>query len=190
MDSTWMHFFDHPSVTAYALMFVIAFGEAFIFTGFVIPGTVLLMMAGGLSAQGSFNVFDILMLSSIGAIIGDGVSYEMGRRGKHWIERSAFLKRQLERAEPFFLRHQTKSIFMGRFIGWVRPLVPFIAGTMQMKRKKYYLASVLSAIAWAVVFVGLGFAFGSAWKLALVWVTRIGGAAAIAFVLFLAYRMG
>ena len=165
---------SHFGIAGYWLVLLFSFAEAFVFTGWVVPGTILVVIAGGLSAHGVYDFWDLVFFATIGAIIGDGISYEIGRRGKAFIQRKPFLQKQTEKGKPFFLKHQGKSIFFGRFIGWIRPIVPFIAGVMYMSRIRFYIINICSAIAWAIAYLGLGYIFGAAWKVALLWASRAG----------------
>ncbi len=164
---------QHLGTAGYWLVLFLSLAEAFVFTGWVVPGTVLVVIAGGLAAQGIYDFWDLVLFASIGAAVGDGISYELGHRGKSFIKHRPFLQRQLERGKKFFLRHQGKSIFLGRFIGWIRPIVPFIAGAMEMPRPRFYTANIVSAVAWAIAYLGLGYVFGAAWQLALLWSSRV-----------------
>lgn len=161
-------------VWGYWLILFISFAEAFVFTGWVVPGTVVVVIAGGLAAHGTYSFAELVCYAVVGAILGDGLSYELGRRGKRFTEKRPFLQKQIKRGTPHFQKHQVKTIFFGRFIGWLRPVVPFIAGLAQMDRPRFYIANVISAIAWAIAYLGLGYVFGAAWRLALLWATRAG----------------
>lgn len=129
---------------------------------------------GGLASHGMYSIEELFLAATLGAILGDAVSYELGRKGNAPVERWSFLKRQLEKGKPFFEKHKGKSIFLGRFIGWLRPIVPFLAGLVQMRRPHFYLVNAISAVAWAISYLGLGYIFGAAWKLAFLWATRAG----------------
>lgn len=172
-------------IEGYWFLFLISFAEAFIFTGWVVPGTVIVVIIGGLSAHGYYDFGDAVFFAILGAILGDSLSYELGRRGQNLIGKWTFLERRIERSRPFFSEHQGKSIVFGRFIGWIRPIVPFVAGVMRMPRVCFYTANILSAIAWAVAYLGIGYLFGAAWKVALLGFSKIALVLLIPLVLFL-----
>ena len=157
----------------YWVVFLLSFTESLAFVGLFIPGTVLLVLIGGLAAHDLYNFETLLILAVAGAILGDGFSYEIGRRCKRSIERRPRLQKYVERAYPFFRRHGGKSVFLGRFIGHVRPIVPVIAGMMHMSRPRFYVANILSALGWSFFYLSLGYFFGAAWKVALIGFSRI-----------------
>ncbi|MDD5026762.1 MAG: LssY C-terminal domain-containing protein [Candidatus Peribacteraceae bacterium] len=159
---------------AYWLVFLIPFLESFVFTGAFVPGTVVVIILGGFAAHGMYEFWHLAAFCTAGAVIGDGVSYELGTRGQVFLRDRPWLRHQVERAQPFFRAHQSKSILIGRFVGPVRPFVPFVAGIAGMHRISFYSANVLSAVVWALFHLGLGYVFGTAWKVALLWSTRAG----------------
>lgn len=153
----------------YLLIFTVSFFESLVFTGMFVPGTVFVVIAGGLAAHGFYSFWLLTIVSSAAAISGDAISYELGRRGKMHLERWDFLKKHIQKAQPFFKRHQKKSILLGRFIGPTRPVIPFVAGIADMERRYYYPMNVASGFLWSLFYVTLGYIFGTAWKQALAW---------------------
>ncbi|HEX22285.1 MAG TPA: phosphatase PAP2 family protein, partial [Chromatiales bacterium] len=105
----------------------------------------------------------------LGAIVGDGFSYWLGRHFHQQI-RGLWPFRQhpawLEKGEAFFQRHGGKSVLMGRFIGPIRPVIPVVAGMLDMPPGRFYLVNVLSAFAWAPLYLLPGMAFGASLALA------------------------
>jgi len=128
-------------------------------------------MGGLASTRGSFE-FPLLALTAIsGAIIGNAISYELGRIGRVCVERWARFNAYLAKARAFFLRHHDMSVFLGRFVGPIRPFIPFVAGAFHMGRMRFYVSNVLSAILWCAWFLAMGYAFGFAWQRAFFWST-------------------
>lgn len=156
----------------YMVIFLVSFFESLIFTGMFVPGTVIVIIAGSLASHGYYSFWLIVLSSTAAAILGDSVSYELGRRGKMHLERWDFLKKHIERARPFFKRHQKKSILLGRFIGPTRPVIPFVAGVAEMEREFYYPMNVISGFLWSLFYTALGYLFGAAWKMAFMWLSR------------------
>lgn len=156
-------------IAGYWLLALVTFGESFVLTGMFVPGTVLLVIMGGLVPQGFYEFKDLAFFAICGSIVGDAASYELGRLGRLHADRYRFLDGYLKRGKEFFDTHGGKSIIMGRFIGPIRPIIPFIAGASGMHRGRYYAYNVLSAIGWSVTYLLLGYAFGVAWKSALKW---------------------
>jgi membrane protein DedA with SNARE-associated domain len=148
---------------AVAIMFVTAFGESFAFLSLLFPGTTLLIAAGTLMKTGTLPMWPVLIGAVVGATLGDSVSYWLGRRygggiGKIWpFSRNPEL---LPSGMQFFQRHGGKSVFIGRFFGPVRAVIPLAAGIMQMPRSRFWLANFTSALVWAPMLLFIGDAVG------------------------------
>jgi undecaprenyl-diphosphatase len=140
--------------------------------GIFVPGTVFLIVMGGLGAQGFYDFGDLMFFAICGSILGDASSYEIGRRGRLHLERYPSIQKYFIRGKEFFDLHKGKSVVMGRFIGPIRPIIPFVAGAMDMKRGQFYIYNVLSAVGWSFAYLLLGYSFGFAWRKALMWSSR------------------
>ena len=155
MDGIAQPLFDFikaHSEWAALVMFVTAFGESFPLVGLVFPGTTVLMAAGTLLSAGTLPYVPILIGAALGAILGDSVSYWFGRKFGGGIARVWPFTRQpqlLSTGILFFQRHGGKSVFIGRFFGPIRAVVPLVAGIMQMRRDHFWFANVTSALVWA-----------------------------------------
>jgi membrane protein DedA with SNARE-associated domain len=152
-------FISAHSVWAFPVMFITSFGESFAFLSLLFPGTSILIVAGTLMAAGSLPYWPVLAGAVIGAVLGDSVSFWLGRRygggiGRIWpFTRNPDL---LPNGMRFFARHGGKSVFIGRFFGPVRAVVPLAAGIMRMPRGLFWLANITSAIVWAPMLVFAG----------------------------------
>jgi membrane protein DedA with SNARE-associated domain len=166
---SWLPHLQDLGIAGNWLLLLATFGESFVLTGMFVPGTVLLIVMGGLIPQGYYDFRELALYAIVGSIIGDAVSFELGKVGRFHVERFRAVHAYMKRGKEFFDRHGTASVFMGRFIGPIRPIVPFIAGVSDMKRLPYYLCNITSAIGWSVTYLLLGYAFGYAWKAALAW---------------------
>ncbi|HVW67084.1 MAG TPA: LssY C-terminal domain-containing protein [Candidatus Peribacteraceae bacterium] len=177
---------QHMGPLVYIVILLLAFLESLVITGMFVPGTVVIVIAGGLAAHGYYSYWLLVLFATIGAIVGDSLSFELGRKGQMRLQKRAILRKHIERAKPYFKRHQRKSIVIGRFFGPIRPVIPFLAGVADMKRPQFYAIEMVSGISWSIFYVGLGYVFGTAWKLALLWSSRLLLFAIIAFILFTA----
>lgn len=161
-------FFDwlqlHP-ILAGLITYFIAFLECVMILGLLIPGTVFMTAIGTLIGIGVLPFTSITLWAIAGAITGDVLSFWVGR---HYHERTAtfWLFRRypklLQKGEAFFDRHGGKSIFVGRFIGPIRAVLPFIAGMVHMSYRQFLTADIISAIAWAPVYMLPGILLGQA----------------------------
>jgi undecaprenyl-diphosphatase len=162
-------------VFGYWFVFFIALVESLAFIGSVVPGAVVIVGAGFLSAQGYFDLGDLIWFAALGAIIGDGISYWLGTKGTRFFrnENRILKLSHLEKGEQFFKRHGNKSVFLGRFIGLLRPIVPFIAGLSKMNKWSFLSWNIASAFLWAGFQLLLGYFFGGAFKIIEIWSTRV-----------------
>ncbi|MDA1335048.1 MAG: LssY C-terminal domain-containing protein [bacterium] len=167
---------EHLGLFSYWLILLVSFIESLVFVGKFIPGGMFVIFAGFLSAHGYLDIGDLIWFAAIGAILGDGVSYWLGSKGiKYFHEEKRVLKlTHLNRGQQYVRKYGGKSIFFGRFIGPLRPIVPFVAGLFGMDRKKFLLLNILSGFLWAIGYIFLGYFFGSAASLAEAWITRAG----------------
>lgn len=142
------------------ILFVMAFGESLAVIGVLLPFTALIMACGGLIGAGVLDLWPVLLSSIPGAIIGDSVSYWLGRwLGLRLLHIPLFKRhrRMLARGRLFFRHYGMASIFLGRFIGPLRASVPLMAGTLRMPQTRFQLANVASAILWVPVLLTPGF---------------------------------
>ena len=148
---------------AVAIMFIMAFGESFAFISLLFPGTSLLVAAGALMAAGSLPYFPVMIGAVTGAVLGDTVSFWIGHRFGHGIARVWPFTRSphlLPSGIRFFAMHGGKSVFIGRFLGPMRAVVPLAAGVMRMHRGRFWFANVTSALVWAPMLLFAGDAVG------------------------------
>lgn len=146
----------------YALVGVLAFLETGAFVGLVAPGETFVVLAGAVAGQGDTNVILTIAIVWASAFLGDLASYLLGiKLGRGFVlKHGPKLRISHERfaqVEKYFDRHGGKTILIGRFIGLVRALAPFIAGSSGMAYRKMAPYSVLGTGAWATTFTLLGF---------------------------------
>ena len=161
---------------SYLLVFLISFVESLAFVGLFIPGTIFNVFIGFLAGKGMFDIYDLFGFAFAGAILGDGISFYLGKRAKKLFrpDNRIFKSNYLTKGEEFFKKHGPKSIFLGRFIGPIRPIIPFVAGMFEMKTKKFIFWNILSAFAWATFYLFLGYFFGQTWQIIAAWSSRTG----------------
>lgn len=163
-DALTAWFSAHPAWLS-AGLFLIAFLESLAIAGLVIPGVAILFAIAALAGKTGMPLGETLAWAWAGAILGDGISYMLGRQLKgrlHAVWPFSRYPRMLRRGERFFLLHGGKSVVIGRFVGPVRPVLPLIAGAFRMPWRRFFTFNILSAIGWAPVYVLPGFLVGSA----------------------------
>jgi membrane-associated protein len=146
----------------YALLFTIIFVE----TGLVIfpflPGDSLLFAAGSFAALGSLNIWFLMGLLMVAAVLGDTVNYSIG----HYLGERAYnikwiKKEYLDKTHAFFEKHGGKAIFLARFVPIVRTFAPFVAGIGKMDYSYFITYNLAGGITWVALFTLLGYFFGN-----------------------------
>ena len=175
---------EHLGLFVYWLVLLISFAESLAVVGEFVPGGILVVLAGFLSAQGYLDLGDLIWFAAIGAILGDSLSYWLGSKGTRFFrnENRILKLSHLEKGEHFFKKHGEKSILLGRFIGPMRPIVPFVAGLFRMRQRTFLLWNIVSGFLWAAGYLLLGYLFGGAANIIEVWATRAGFFAFIALI--------
>ena len=143
---------------------LLAFGESLAVIGVLIPATAVMIAIGGLIGAGTLDPVPVYIWAVAGAILGDWLSYWIGRR----IGPSVYRRWPLNRHRPmvartrlFFRKYGFLSVFFGRFLGPVRATIPLVAGVMEMARKPFQLANLLSALLWVPLMFAPGYLAGS-----------------------------
>ncbi len=159
-----MHWIQaHPH---WAGLFVLAVSalESFLVVGLVVPGTIVMFGVGTIVAAGSMELLPTLAWAAVGALLGDGSSYLIGRYYHQRLRVIWPFRRypnMIARGMDFFHRHGGKSIFLARFVGPVRPLLPAVAGMLDMPAKRFFLFNSLSALLWSPAYILPGVLFGA-----------------------------
>jgi len=178
------------------IMFVLSFGESLAFLSFVFPGTTIMVAAGALIPNGTLNFWPLVVGCVTGAIAGDAISFWVGRRYGYLMARTWPFSRHpelLTRGFAFFDHHGGKSVFIGRFFGPLRAVIPLVAGIAMMPARRFWTANVLSALVWAPVLLLPGaltvWAFSALqsaqeWK----WFLIVGFTAAVALAIWAAKK--
>jgi undecaprenyl-diphosphatase len=179
---------------AYALIFLGTALESAAFLGFLVPGETLVIVSGVLASLGLLELPELLVVVTAGAIAGDQVSYRLGRRlGRAWLlrhgRRVGLDEAKVARVEAFYARYGGPAVVFGRFVGFLRPLVPFVAGAARMTYPRFLAFNVVACVLWAVVTVLLGYLLGESWDVVHRWIGRTGliAAAVIALVAVILY---
>ena len=159
---TWLQLNNEwlgPTIAFMALI------ESLVVVGLLVPGVPIMFALGAMAGAGAMDPVTMLVWGIAGAAIGDGISFQLGyhyhQKVRHWWP---FNKHPewLKKGEDFFHNHGDLSIALGRFIGPVRPVVPVVAGMLDMSPKRFYIVNIISAIPWSPVYLMPGFLAGAA----------------------------
>ncbi|MDE1461867.1 bifunctional DedA family/phosphatase PAP2 family protein [Spartinivicinus poritis] len=140
-----------------------AFFESLAIVGIIIPGVALLYGVAALAGNLEMSIWLVLGCGFIGAVLGDGISFLVGHHYHEQIKQRWPFNRYptfIERGESFFNKHGGKSIAIGRFVGPIRPVIPLVAGILNMPVGRFLLINICSAVAWAPVYLLPGYVSG------------------------------
>lgn len=148
----------------YAILFAIVFCE----TGLVVlpflPGDSMLFAAGAIAAVGDMNIFMLIGLLIVAAVLGDFVNFEIG---KHFGQKlfsnpdsKIFKQSYLQKTHDYYEKYGGRTIIIARFIPIVRTFAPFVGGMGKMNYAQFARYNIIGAILWVVSFTTLGYFFG------------------------------
>ena len=152
---------------AYAAVAGMAFLETGAFVGLVVPGETVVVVGGVAASNGDVSLPLIALVAWIGAAIGDATSFHLGRRfGPSVIAPAARRLRisdqRLASLERTVARHGGRTVLVGRFMGYIRALAPFMAGASGMRYRELAPWSLAGSGAWAIAFTLVGYQFADA----------------------------
>jgi membrane-associated protein len=148
----------------YVILFLIVFCETGLVVTPFLPGDSLLFAAGAIAAGGRLNLFLLMVLLFVAAVIGDTVNYWIGDRAGHRLVRRfprLIKQKYLDRTHDFFERYGGKTIIIARFVPIVRTFAPFVAGVGEMSYRRFMSFNVVGAFLWVVLLVPAGYFFAS-----------------------------
>lgn len=146
---------------------LIALLESLALVGLLLPGVILITAAASLAGHQDMAISAILLAAFAGAVIGDGLSFILGYTQRERVTRLWPFSRHpewLARGARFFQRYGSLSVFFGRFVGPVRPVIPLIAGMLHMSPRAFIWANLASAALWAPAYVLPGYLLGQTWQ--------------------------
>ncbi len=145
--------------------FAISAAESVAIIGTIVPGTITMTAIGALAGAGIIPLWGTIIWAILGAILGDGISYWIGHYFKSRLRNMWPFKNNpniLIKGEAFVHKYGVMSVFIGRFVGPVRALVPLVAGMLGMKPLRFTIANIASAIGWAPAYMLPGILLGAA----------------------------
>jgi membrane protein DedA with SNARE-associated domain/membrane-associated phospholipid phosphatase len=148
----------------YALVGLMAYLETAAFVGLVAPGETVVIAGGVIAGQGEIQLLPLIGLVWLCAVLGDTTSFYIGKRlGRRFLEkhgpRVKITHERLEQVDGYFERYGGRTIVIGRFIGLVRALAPFVAGSSGLAYRRFIPYSIVGCGLWATAFCVLGYIF-------------------------------
>jgi membrane protein DedA with SNARE-associated domain/membrane-associated phospholipid phosphatase len=155
---------DTLGAWTYLLVGGLAFLETGAFIGLIAPGETAMLLGGLVAGQGKIDVLALIAIVWAAATLGDLTSFFLGRRlGRAFLVKHGpkvqITEERLHTVEGFFDRHGGKAILIGRFVGLVRAIAPFLAGSSGMPLRRFVPYDVIGAGLWSSTFILLGFVF-------------------------------
>lgn len=158
---------NFSGVPAYALVGGLAFGEAALFVGFVLPGETAVILGGVLAYRHSVSLTVMAMVVVAAAILGDSVGYEVGKRyGARLLRSRIFAKHQdaIANGQRSLRNSGGRAVFLSRFTAFLRAVMPGMAGASQMPYRKFLLFNAVGGLVWGLGFTTLGYLAGASYK--------------------------
>ncbi|HTI82981.1 MAG TPA: DedA family protein [Acetobacteraceae bacterium] len=141
------------------IVFILAFGESLAFVSLLLPATILLVGASGMISAAGLPFWPIWIAAAVGAVLGDWVSYWLGLHYEEAIAGMWPLSRHpdlLPRGHRFFEKWGVAGVFLGRFFGPLRCIVPLVAGVCGMPWLAFQAANISSGVIWATLVLAPG----------------------------------
>ncbi len=173
----------HPWL-ALVLLFMVSALDALFIVGAFVPASIFLFGTGALVALGTLDLWPTAAIAAAGALLGDGLSFWLGRHYGERLFKSKYVQRYPEmiaRGRAFFDRHGGKGVWAARFLGPVRSITPAMAGAAGMPAWLFLLADFSAAYLWALIYIFPGVLFGASMGLAAEVATRLAGLLVLTF---------
>jgi len=148
MEALLEHFITQSAMYSLVAIALVAFFESLALVGLILPGTVMMAALGALIGSGEVNFWHAWLAGIVGCLLGDWISFWLGWRFKKPLHRWSFLKKHkalLDKTEHALHEHSLFTILVGRFVGPTRPLVPMVAGMLDLPIRKFYRRISLAA---------------------------------------------
>ncbi len=159
-----------PTALVLGLVFLVPALESSMFVGIVFPGEIVVLLGGVLASQHHVSLLAVIAFGSLGAIVGDSVGYEVGRRyGDPLLARMPkrlVRPEHVARTKELLRRRGGAAVFIGRFTAALRVLVPGLAGVSGLGYRSFLAYNVAGAVAWATETAVVGYLAGASYKAA------------------------
>lgn len=155
------------AVLVYVIVTTLVFAEDALFVGFVLPGETAAVLGGVMASRGHVELWFLMVLVILAAVVGDSVGYEVGKRfGTRLLKARIFDKHRhrLDDAQAFLRRRGGAAVFLGRFVAFFRAVMPALAGTARMPYRLFLTYNAIGGIVWGAGFVLLGFLAGNSYQ--------------------------
>lgn len=177
----------------YGIAFASSIIESFPVIGVLVPGQNIMLLVGGFFGKlGNIELIWMIGIATIGAVIGNATGYFLGKRyGTEFLERYGdwfglgktelkYLRKQIEKNGAWF-------VILGKFHNFTRAFIPFIAGSMGMHTRKFWIYNIIGSILWAGTIITLGVVFVTYYKVILSYFSYILMGIFVSIALYIAF---
>ena len=165
MQALLEHFITQSVTYSLIAVALVAFLESLALVGLILPGTVMMSGLGALIGSGEVNFWQAWLAGIVGCLLGDWISFWLGWRFKKPLHRWSFMKKNkalLDKTEHALHQHSMFTILVGRFVGPTRPLVPMVAGMLDLPVTKFIVPNLLGCLFWPPIYFLPGILAGAA----------------------------
>lgn len=165
MQALLDHFITQSVAYSLIAILLVTFLESLALVGLILPGTVMMAGLGALIGSGEVNFWQAWLAGIVGCLLGDWISFWLGWRFKQPLHRWSFLKKNkalLDKTEYALHQHSMLTILIGRFVGPTRPLVPLVAGMLDLPVSKFMLPNIIGCLLWPPAYFLPGILAGAA----------------------------
>ena len=165
MQALLEHFILQSALYSLIAVALVAFLESLALVGLILPGTVMMAGLGALIGSGELNFWHAWLAGIIGCLLGDWISFWLGWRFKKPLHRWSFMKKNkalLDKTEHALHQHSMFTILVGRFVGPTRPLVPMVAGMLDLPVAKFIVPNIIGCVLWPPFYFLPGILAGAA----------------------------
>lgn len=151
MENWIVHLITQSTIWSLIIIFLISFFESLALIGLVLPGAILMASIGAMIGSKQISLYPAWIAGTIGCLLGDWLSYYIGWQFKKSLNKSKILTKYafiLEKIKYALFKYSMLTILFGKFVGHARPLIPLIAGMMNLSVKKIFIPSTLGCFLW------------------------------------------
>lgn len=165
MEAWLQHLITQSLAWSLLAIGLVAFLESLALVGLLLPGAVLMTSFGALIGSGQIALYPAWLVGTVGCLLGDWISYLIGRQFKGPLHRWSFIKKHqklMDKTEHALHQHSMFTIIVGRFIGPTRPLIPLVAGMLELPARKFLLPNLIGCVLWPPIYLLPGILAGVA----------------------------
>lgn len=165
MEAWVQHLFTQSLEWALFAVALVTFLESLALVGLLLPGTVMMTSLGALVGSGQMGLYPAWGAGLVGCLLGDWISYGIGWKFQGPLHRWKYLKKYqglLDKTEHALWQHSMFTILIGRFVGPTRPLIPLVAGMLELPVRKFLPPNLIGCIFWTPLYLMPGILAGVA----------------------------